>query len=723
VYTSGTTATPKGVILTHENLLSNFESLIQLNLITPDDCLISLLPLHHTYPFMVNLLLPILLGSKISFPLNLNLEEILDCLKKTNVTIFIGVPRIFTLLHEKIKNNLKTIPFFKKHLLQASLSAALFLRKHSQINLSKLLLTELHQKFGTHLRAMASGGAKLNAKVAGDFYKWGFSILEGYGLTETSPVVAFNMPDNFKIGSVGKPIPGVEVKIHEPDQAEIGEIIVKGKNVTSGYYKDSETTRQSIKNGWFFTRDLGYIDKDGFIFITGRKNETIVLSSGKKISPEELETYYSKSPYIKELCVFLPAGAQDKDLLTAVILPNLEYFRSQGMAQIKHRIRIEVENLSLKLPAFKRIKKYIVISENLPKTLLGKLKRFEVAKKYSADAQAIEEREKTELSTEDTLLVSTPLSQKALAHLTQRAKRPVNLDDHLELDLGLDSLERINLFFELKKIAGFELDEQQFFDLSVATVRDILIKLRAAARTLPQKEEHLNWGNILNNTLKKQITTAISIHQSRLAKIANLPFALIIGITARALFLLKVKGKNNIPKKGPFIFCPNHASYLDGPLFASALGFTTQLNTYFLGYSAYFDTPFISWAKHLLRLIPIDPASKLADTLMLCGYVLKNSKILCMFPEGSRSPDGEIKDFKRGIGILIKELNIPVIPVYIKGTHNAWPPGKTLPHPAKVEIIFGKKLTLEGLTRNLNKNVDIYQNIANNLREELLKLR
>ncbi len=391
VYTSGTTSAPKGVILTHSNLLSNVESLKQVKFINPDDCVICILPLHHTYPFMLNLLFPLLLGSKIIFPLNFNLDELVDCVKKNNVTVFIGVPRIFTLLHKKIKNNLDAVAFLKRQLLNVFLTATLLLRKHLRINLAKSILAQLHQKFGTQLRTMASGGAKLNAQVARDFYKWGFSIWEGYGLTETSPVLTFNIPENFKIGSVGKPLPGVELKIHQPDQAGIGEIIARGKNVTRGYYEDSATSRESIKDGWFFTRDLGYIDNNGFVFITGRKDETIVLSSGQKISPEDLESLYSQSPYIKEICIFLPTEAQDKDFLTAVILPNLDYFHDQGLTQIERIIRVDVENLSMKLPAYKMIKKNIIINENLPKTLLGKVKRLEVAKKYSQKAQATEE--------------------------------------------------------------------------------------------------------------------------------------------------------------------------------------------------------------------------------------------------------------------------------------------------------------------------------------------
>lgn len=719
VYTSGTTAAPKGVVLTHKNLLANFYSLKKLNLIMPNDCLICILPFHHAYPFMVNLLIPLLTGAKISFPQNLNFEELMECVKKNRVTIFVGVPRIFALLCEKINSTIQSLPAYKRFFLKVSLDLAIELRKSLRINLSKVIMKELHQKFGNYFRFFVSGGAKLNKDVTYDFYKWGFTILEGYGLTESSPVVSFNTPAVTRMGSVGKPIPGVEVRIRGIDETNTGEISVKGENVTSGYYKDTILSQQTIRDGWLFTHDIGYIDNDGFIFITGRKNEIIVLSSGKKINPEDLEVYYSKSPYIKEICIFLPA--HDKDLLTAVILPHLEYFQAHGVAQIKDKIRFEIENLSVHLPAYKRIKKYTVINEALPRTLLGKIKRFEIEKKYSNIQAAEEKKAVKELSLEDQLLLSSELCQKIIENLSLKLKRPINLDDHLELDLGLDSLERISLFFELQNLAGFDLDEKAFF--YVSTVRDVINRVHAIAETKLQKVEAAGWKKILNGPPSEKIKENISIAQPLLAKTTNVIFFSLLRAISRLFFPIKVKGKENIPKKGPVVFCPNHTSYLDPPLFAVSLGIPTLLHTYFMGFSAYINNPLLSWGKKLFRLIPIDPASNIADTLMACSFVLNNSKALCMFPEGGRSIDGKIKEFKRGVGVLIKELNVDVVPVYIKGAYTAWPPGKILPRPGKIEINFGKRITVEGLTSHQIKDIDIYQNIANNLKQELLKLQ
>jgi len=722
VYTSGTTASAKGVVLSHKNLLANAWSLRQLNLITPEDNLICLLPLYHSYPFMVNLLLPILSGASISFPDNLNAEEILECLKSTGVTIMIGVPRIFNLFYEKINKNIKG-----KFLLNAFLGFANAIRKTSGINLSRVIMNDLHKKFGGNLRFMISGGAKLNIKVAQAFYKWGFTILEGYGLTEASPVVTFNLPDDFKFGSVGKSIVGVAIKINQPDESGIGEVLVKGRNITPGYYKDVKLTEETIKDNWLYTRDLGYIDDDGFLFITGRKNETIVLSSGKKINPEELEAYYNQSPFIKELCIFLQKDTGDRDLLTAVILPDLEYCNSRGVSQIKDRIRFEIENLSRDLPAYQRIAKYIITNERLPRTLLGKIKRFEVENIYSGHSPLSMENKSTQsdkLSEEDLRLLSLPLSKQAIEYLSKKLKRQVNLDDHLELDLGLDSLERIGLFFEFQKLIGSNIDERPFF--SVSTVRDVLSKLNAA-KIQPQLEEASSWQDILNRVSESDVEDYITVRQSPLAKIANLILIILLKSIMRSFLLIKVKGKGNIPSNGPFIFCPNHTSYLDAPVLVASLSIPTILNTYFLGYSAYLNHPLLAWGKKLLRLISIDPASKFDDSLKLCAFALRNSKILCMFPEGARSVNGELQEFKRGAGILIKELAVPVVPVYIRGTYESWPVNRTFPKPCKIEVIFGEKMTMEELTQksqqDQDKDIDIYQIIVHNLSVRLLYLK
>ncbi len=720
VYTSGTTSTPKGVMLTHKNFLANISSLKKLHLINEKDCLIALLPFYHTYSFMVTMLLPLLTGAKISFPLYYDIQEIMDCMEKTKTTILVGIPRFFELLHRRISKNINQLFLLKRLLLKLLLNLSFPLRKYIKLNISKLIMGELHKRLGRYLRFMVSGGAKLNEKIAWDFYKWGFTILEGYGLTETSPVVSFNTPQSNKIGSVGKTISGVEVKIINSDENKEGEILIKGNNVTKGYYKEEKYTKEVIKDGWLYTGDIGYLDKDGFLYIKGRKKELIVLSSGKKINPDDLEAHYLKSPYIEEICIFLSQDnlSKEKEILTAAILPNYHHFRTHHIQQVKDKIRFEIENISRSLPSYKRIKKYVIIGEKLPRTPLGKIKRYEVNQKYSL----VYTPEKTpHLIPQDKYLLNSPLCQKALEYLKKELNHPVNLDDHLELDLGLDSLEQIELLLGFQKVTGIRINDEDA--LGIFTVRDALKKLHILSlekKTTPTTPS-TKWQEILSQ-YPHSITKLISIKQNLIIKSVNFIIGIFLNMIIRIFFLLEVKNKKNLPLNGPYIIAPNHTSYLDGFIIATALWPQIINNVYFLGYSGYFQHPLIAWTVKLFRFVSIDPILHLVESMQACAYILKNSKILCMFPEGVRSSDGKIKQFKKGIGILAKELKVPIVPVYIKGTFSAWPRYRLLPKPAKIKIIFGKKITPEELLLEKEETIDEYETIINNLRNKILDL-
>lgn len=372
-YTSGTTGNPKGVVLTHKNLLANYESLIYTKCFSNKDSIITLLPLYHSYPLMINLITSLLIGATVALPPSLEGKDILKCLRDNNITVLIGVPRLFYLFHKHIRQTLES-NFIKRIFINIIVTPGYIIRRLLKWNINKLVLRKLHRAFGTRLRFCVSGGAKLDNKVLKDFFKWGFTVLEGYGLTETSPVVTFNTIYEFKLGSVGKPLHNVEIKIWEPNKEGIGEIIIRGDNVFKEYYKNPQLTAQVKKENWFYSGDLGYIDKRGFLYIKGRKKEVIVLSSGKKIFPDEIENYYLKSPFIEELCVV----TKDEEHLSAIIKPNWDKLKKEGFTNIKDKIRWEIELISHKLPSYKRIHNYIIVDTNLPKTSLGKLKRHEI---------------------------------------------------------------------------------------------------------------------------------------------------------------------------------------------------------------------------------------------------------------------------------------------------------------------------------------------------------
>jgi long-chain acyl-CoA synthetase len=479
-YTSGTTDNPKAVLLSHNNLLSNVHSIMQLGITSDQEVLLALLPLHHTYPFTVTCLLPLLEGARVSYPVGISSDDIINCLCETEVTALVGVPQIFSLFDHGIADKLNKLPTPKKIFLHIMLPVCWWLRKTFGINLAKDLLAELHKRFGENLRFMISGGARLEPKIARDFFRWGFTILEGYGLTETSPIITFNPLTKPKLGSVGLPIPGVMVKISHPDEKGVGEIAVQGPNVMLGYYQLPDESRRAMPEGWFLTGDLGYLDEEGYVYITGRKDEMIVLSSGKKVDPEEIEKHYSMSPFIKEICVFTSEGkafAEGANQLFAVVFPNEENLRVHGESlHVEEKVKSELDSLSRGLPSYKRIKGFVLADENFPRTSLGKLMRHKVAGRYGV--MMIAAKKKDEVLTEDELsLLSDPTCQKLLKYLSERLNREVSLSDHLELDLGLDSLGRMELLLEMQKFLSIEIPEEKTMELFYAsTIEEMLLR-------------------------------------------------------------------------------------------------------------------------------------------------------------------------------------------------------------------------------------------------------
>src|SRR3989338_5759593 len=414
-------------MLTHKNFSANFDSIAKLALIGARDNVLSLLPLHHSYPFMVTLLVPLFSGGRATFLNSLKSEDLLRCLRETQATVLVGVPQLYYSLHKAILEKLK-----KPSLVLSILKVTDIPRRLLRINVNKILLKKLHRNFGPSLRFFASGGARLEPKVAYELTLLGFTILEGYGLTETAPVVTFNPLCRIKFGSVGLPIPEVKIRIHNTDSEHIGEVLIQGPNVMKGYYKKPKETAEVLKDDWFYSGDLGYIDRDGYLYLTGRSKEVIVLSSGKNIYPEEIEAHYLKSPYIKEICV-LEATAGGLSSLHALVFPNIEYFLKTKEVKNQGKIRWLLENLSKELPSYKRIMGFSVAREELPRTRLGKLKRYEIKAYYLAKAAVkAETTENLKQQPEELTLPQPQLVNEILELLSKELKTKVDINDHLE---------------------------------------------------------------------------------------------------------------------------------------------------------------------------------------------------------------------------------------------------------------------------------------------------
>ena len=534
--------------------------------------------------------------------------------------------------------------------------------------------------------------------------------------------MTLNLDKRRKSVSVGRPLPGVEIKIDKPDKFGIGEVLARGPNIMQGYFKQPQLTKQVIQGGWFFTGDQGYLDREGFLFLTGRKKDVIVLSSGKNIYPEELEGHYLKSPFIKEVCIL---GRKERrferelDSLFAVVVPDMEYFRKENQVNINERIRDEINIYSRCLPQYQHIMGFTVIKEGLPRTRLNKIKRYLVKEKYLKKGLALEHGPAPLLSEEDKKISESDTAQIVLQYLSQELKRPLNLNSHLEIDLGIDSLSRVELVLGLEEKFAINIPDSIIY--GVFTVKELILDIQeliqlTQTRERPAFEESKRWAGILNTLPAPAVLDKIRIPARGIDKGLTFLFKLFFLLIFRLVWKLKVFGKENLPEKGPFIICANHSSYLDGFVIFSSLSQRGSADLFFLGHAKIFQHPLISWTVKIARVISVDPSTHLIEAMQAASLVLRNKKNICIFPEGGRSIDGQIKDFKKGAAILSKELNVPLVPVNIIGTNHAWPVNRRLPRPYPIQLIFGKPLSWQTLGLD-------YAQISSELRKKIVELK
>jgi len=378
IFTSGTTGTPKGVMLTHYNFISDvLASLRSLPPLSPADNILSLLPLHHVFEFTAGFLFPLYSGSTITYIKSLQSDKILENMQETKTTAIAAVPLLYEIFYQRIVDKIQELPRGVQILLGIFVKINRWIRFISGKNMGKLFFSKIHKGFGGRIRFFVSGGAKLELKVARFFQDIGFDILEGYGITEASPVVSVNSIEGNKIGSVGKPLTGIQVKIDRPDHAGRGEIKIKGPNVMLGYFKNDKATHEVIRGGWFHTGDLGYLDKEGYLYITGRQKDLIVTSAGKNVYPDDVEAYYSKIPGISELCAFGCTTEEGEEVFAAII-PDNKYFAGKNSEEIRAEIEKLLQERSKTIPSYERIRNFIIWKGEFPKTALKKKKRFKI---------------------------------------------------------------------------------------------------------------------------------------------------------------------------------------------------------------------------------------------------------------------------------------------------------------------------------------------------------
>lgn len=680
-YTSGTTGSPKGVMLSFLNIMANVDSVSkEVHIFDETTRTIILLPMHHVLPLVGTAVAPMITGCGVAICPSLAAADIMGTLKNGKISIMVGVPRLWQTLFRGIKAKIDA------SIITRSLYA--LCEKVQSRTLSRIIFKSVRTKMGGAIKYCVSGGAALDSDTARGLKTLGLDVLEGYGMTEAAPIIAFTRPNDIIPGCVGLPMPSVEVKLVN------GELCAKGRNIMQGYYNRPEETAAIIdKDGYLHTGDLATIDEKGRITITGRSKEIIVLSNGKNVNPTEIEEKIERYvSIVKEAAV-----AQNGDMLHAIIVPDLTWREGKTIDEMEEMIKNEVlQPYNESVAPYKKLMSLTVFLGDLPRTRLEKLQRYKLKDIINGNTSISKQNEEpaidfSSLSEEERIIVNYISEEKHIS---------VKLTDNLETDLAMDSLDKVALQGFIEQSFGMTISAD---DISAAKNVGELADFVSKSKTKVDVD-NIDWKKLLTSTTGKQNNPMMAI--------TGLFFTRLCRFIYKIMFSTEVKGMENIPTEGPVIFAPNHQSFLDGPLVVAHLNSKTLKKTYFYAKKDHVH----GWIGRMLAKnhnVIIMDMNTLKDSIQMLGTVLSNGKNLVIFPEGTRSRNGKIGSYKKTFAILSKELNVPIVPIKISGAYEAWPRNKFLPRFHKVSIEY-----LPVVTPSENES---YDQLADRVREVAVK--
>ncbi len=649
IYTSGTTGSPKGVMLSYSNIHENMDAVIGCKIFTPERQVMIFLPLHHIFPLVGSLMVSLFVGTTIPIAPSMQSSDLMKTFSENEVGVFIGVPRLYELMYRGIKAKIE------KSLAGRALLWLVLKTKNRK--LGKRIFNKVHQGFGGHLQYMIAGGAALNKEVGTFFYGLGFDILEGFGMTEAAPMITFPRSGRVKIGSTGEALPGLSVEIRD------GEIVAKGPGIMKGYYNRPEETAEVIKDGWLYTGDLGYLDNDGFLYITGRKKEIIVLPNGKNINPVELEMKLDGySAAIKEAGVFM-----HNEMLHAVILPDLNYLSENGVDNINQYFRDQVISpFNAEMSSYKRIMQFTLVNTELPRTRLSKLQRFKFAELIGKKG------DKTAAPREP----NTAEYHAIKSFIESQVDMDILPDQHLVFDISMDSMGKMSLIDYIEKSFGIKLNEEQL--LKFQSIRKIAEYIQHN-KLFYKTDQESSWSGDLKDEADVILPKA-SYFLRPIVSLTRRFFSL--------FFHFKAMGMDNIPE-GPCFFAPNHESKLDAFLVLSYLDANTLNNTFSYAKSDHVKGWMRRYVARHSNVIVMDLSKDLKHSIQKMAEVVKQSKKILIFPEGTRTLNGKIGTFKKTYAIISAELQIPIVPVAITGAYAAMSSGAgKIKRGAKISVEF-----------------------------------
>jgi long-chain acyl-CoA synthetase len=656
IYTSGTTGAPKGVILTHRNLIANLLQIdTHLPVVRTDFTFLSLLPLSHMFEQTGGFFTPLYHGAAIVYLRTLKPSAIMAALAVEDIHAVIAVPRLLQLLKGSIETE------FASHHLAGLLRRLLRWGEKLPRPVRKRLFYPVQRKFGRHFTLFVSGGAPLDPDLFRFWNTLGFLVVEGYGLSECSPVLTANTLERQKSGSVGMALPGVELKI------ENGEILVRGANVFPGYDRNPAATAAAFTpDGWFRTGDLGELDQEGWLRIKGRSKELIVTGAGINVYPDEIERILNTLPGVREACVIgLDRGAGEE--VHAVLLLSSEEESSEAIIAAANR----------RLDPLQQINSFSLWPEDeFPKTTTLKIQKFKVRQQlHDRPRQAGE-------TSRDPLLT-------IIAAITGVNSAAIREESLLVASLGLTSIGRLELVSRLEQEFRLDLDDTAINDTtSVADLRRLL----AQRKKLPASRHFHFWTNTsLGRALRQSCD--LLIHYPLL----------------RTFVTLERVGRENLGEiEAPVLFIANHTSLFDQPVIMFSLPPSWRYRTATAAWEEFFFKNYRNRAEQLWKrlsyeygsvaanLFPLPQSGSFRPALQFMGKLADNHLNILLFPEGERTQDGHLLPLQAGLGIMVQELGIPVVPVWIEGLDKVLPRGARWPKRGKVTVTFGVALHFQG---------------------------
>ncbi len=716
IFTSGTTGTPKAVMLSHKNfvnMISMLSSVLEMDI---TDGVLSVLPMHHTFEFSAGFLTPFSNGTQITYLDELSSEELVRAIENNLVTGMVGVPALWEMLHRRIKTRLRERGDWFADLADNVIEFNAWIRDNTPFNFGPIIFFPIHEGMGGRMRYLISGGSALSEKVQKDLHGLGFTVLEGYGLTESAPVLTVARPGNKLLrGSVGKPLPGVEVKIESPDENGVGEVLARGQNIMLGYFNNDAATEAVLQDRWLKTGDLGKLDEDGNLYIVGRSKDVIIDSNGKNIYPDEIEDLYGKSEFIKELSV---VGLPDEDggeKIAALVLPDYEHDIALSRSDTNKKVETHFREISAGLPFFKRVKILHLTPFELPRTATRKVKRPEVVE-FLQNLEA-KSKNKTKIASDSKGDDTALWIRKIVAAVSNRPLSDIAVEDKLA-DLGFDSLMFVELQAAVEDAGGRVISPDTLNE--VQTVRELLTAAQRVDKSkkivdAPAAEEKKEDEIFIPSIVRRVGNSIVDFAQEQLYD---------------TVLNTRIEGEENVPVHTNFIVAPNHTSHIDTGLVKKALGEAAEQTVAVAAADYWFDTKYKrAYMNNFTTLVPIERTGSLRQSLRHVTEILNEGYNALIFPEGGRQTNGVIAEFKPIIGYLAVNQKIGILPIYLWGTYEAFPKGTIIPKTdslgAKVGAKVGRFLEYEELLEMTKDvpNTEAYRLIAARVQFEIENMR